>query len=729
MARVNIWDSDFISGELSPRMLARVDLKKYESGLNTCLNFIVQLQGGICKRSGTVFVNPVKTQADLTWLIPFTIEGGTAYVIEMGNLYFRFYTQHGLLVDGSNVPVEVVSPYTTAEIQQVDFCQSADTMFLVHPNHPPQMLQRTSTTSFVLTPFNFQDGPYMNQNQIQTAFLEHSGFTLYDYYDPITSIHFQRYNLTGTITASGTTDGTTPFAPFVSTDVGRWIRILQGDAWGAAQITSVTSSTVVQATVFDPVPFGDSGDVKITIGANTYAEYTIYPTFVWRMGSWSDTTLYPSTVNFHQGRLCFANTPTEPEGFWTSESGIFNLFSPTEADTTVIDSDGIGYTIASNQLNSVQWMLSSQALLLGTYGAEYAVLTAGTSTPLSPSNIAFQQQSAFGSKKVRPYLIGVSSIYVQRSGQKLREMTYDWSINGWRSIEISMLSEHLFRQGGGITQSAYQQEPGNIWWGVRADGTLIGMTYVKEQQIVGFHKHVIGGTFAGGQAVVESITCIPTPDGTQDQLWMVVKRTVDGNTVRYVEFMDVPFDASIMGKNTMNFVDCGIQNANFPLPLGSPASHITGLDHLKGQTVAICADGAVQPSKVVASDGSIDLQTAASVITVGLPFVAQMQTLPIPVQGDTGTGQGAVKRIDRIIFRIEDSLTFKTGKDFNNLAFIFFGTTTSLMDNSPALFTGDQPIFHNAGLGETLGQIAIQSDEPYPLTLLGMSPQLVVQPK
>lgn len=719
MARQNYWESDFISGELSPRLHARTDLQKYATGVSDLTNFIIQLQGGVSRRSGTIYTKPIKDQTVKGWLIPFTAQDSNAYVIEMGNAFFRYYTQQGQLISGT--PVETVTPYLTAELPFVDYAQSADTLFLVHPNHPPQFLQRTSPTSFTLSAFNYQDGPYLTQNQDSSKTLIHSGFTQYLYTDPVSGIGYYNYNGSGTITAAG-------FSPFVPSDVGRWIRILQGSFWGAVQITGYTSPTVVTGKVFNPVALGDSGAASVTIGTATYPPHTIYPTSAWRMGAWSNTTGWPSVVTFHQGRLCFASTTTEPQAFWASESGIFNLFSPTQNNVSVVDSNGIGYTISSNQLNSVQWMLSGQALMVGTYGSEYAVLTSSNATPLTPSNIAFQQQSTFGSKKVRPFLIGVSTLYVQRSGQKLREMTYDWSINGWRSTEVSMLSEHLFREGGGIVQACYQQEPNNIWWGCRADGTLVGMTYVKEQNILGFHKHVIGGTFAGGQAIVESVCCIPTPDGTQDQLWMIVKRTINGATARYVEYMDIPFDSTIAGKNTMNFVDAGIQSVGFPTPLGSPVTHITGLNHLVGQNVTICGDGSVQPSKIVANDGSIDLQSAASLLTIGLPYTSQLQTLPLPVQGDFGTGQGITKRIDRVVFRILDTLTFKSGKDYNNLASLPFATTTSPMDASPPLFTGDKAVYHPASY-DTLGQFCIQADLPYPCNILGMSPQLVVQPK
>lgn len=721
MSRQNYWESDFITGEVSPRLKARVDLQKYSSGVQTLTNFIVQLTGGVYRRSGTIYANGVKNQANNSWLLPFIIQAGTAYVLEFGNTYIRFYTNQGLLVDSTPAPVEVTTPYLTADLPNIDFTQIGDILFLVCKGYPPMQLARLTPTSFSLTNFNYEDGPYMTQNADQTHFLEHSGFTQYNYTDPLSLIVYNLYNGTGTITATG-------FAPFVSTDVGRWIRILQGNFWGAAQITAVTSSTVVQATAFNAAPFGDSGHYGITIGSTSYAMNTVYPTYVWRMGSWSNTTGWPSVVASHQGRLAFANTPTEPTAVWLSQSGVYNVFSPTESDVSVVDSDGIGYTIASNQLNAVEWMYSGQALMVGTFGSEFAAQASSAATPITPSNVSFLQQSAFGSAKIRPFLIGVSGIYVQRSKRKVREQTYDWSINGWRSIEISMLSEHLFREGGGIVQASYQQEPNNIWWGCRADGVLIGMTYIKEQSILGFHKHVIGGSFNGGPAVVESICVIPTPDGSQDQLWMIVKRTVDGNTVRYVEYMDVPFDSSVAGQNSMNFVDSGLQTPGFPTPLGSPVTVVSNLDHLVGQEVAICADGGVLPNEIVASDGTVTLPNPVSLATIGLPYVSQLKTLSLPIKGDFGTGQGVVKRIDRLIFRVVDSMTFKFGPNFGNLNELILQETDLSMDSPPPLQSDDLDVEFPSDYDKD-AFICIQADKPYPCNIIGMSPQLVDQPK
>ena len=344
------------------------------------------------------------------------------------------------------------------------------------------------------------------------------------------------------------------------------------------------------------------------------------------------------------------------------------------------------------------------------------------SAPLTPTNIAFQQQTSFGAAKVRPFLIGTSIIYVQRSTQKLREQTYDWSIDGYVSTEISLLSEHLIREGGGIIQAAFQQEPDSVWWGVRADGCLIGMTYMKDQKIVGFHRHVIGGSYQGGQAKVLSICTIPHPDGTQDQLWMVVQRTINGVTALYVEYMDKPFNPeSPTDISEMNFVDCSFAYS------GTPITHVTGLNPLIGQTVAICGDGIEQPTRVVANDGTIDLQSAASLLFIGLPYTSQGQSLMVTAQGDAGTSQGKIKRIDRIYIRVLNSMTFKIGPDYSHLTQKVFTNTSSLMDTAVPLVTDDVEVYHGANY-DRKAQFVFMQDKPYPLNILAFVPQLVIAP-
>lgn len=700
MARQNTIQGSFSSGELSPKLFGRVDLDRYTSGVADLTNFIILPQGGVYRRNGTIFASEVKTSANQSWLFPFEVSDLAAYILEMGNLYARFYVNGGQLLSGMT-PVELVTPYAYTDLPLLDFTQSADTMFLVHPNIKPKLLTRTSVSSFALTDFNYQDGPYMtlNTDPSKTMKMVSQPPNTTDAPDP---------SQTGTFYYGATTVSATGHTPFASTDVGRWIRLRYKNCWAAMQITGFTSNVLVSVNVVQFMPSSSALDGKDLQD--------------WRLGSWSNTTGWPSTVTFHEGRLAFGCTATEPDGFWESQSDLYNIFSPTESDVSVIDSDGIGYTIASNKVNAIQWLISARTLLLGTLGSEWAIRSTSTSTPITPTNICVQQQSSFGSKKVKPYQIGVATISVQKTGRKLREQVYDFSNDSFISSDISLLSEHLFRKGGGIVQACYQQEPDSVWWGVRADGTLIGMTYLKDQKIVGFHKHIIGGSFNGGQAVVESCAVIPHPDGSQDQLWLIVKRTIGGQTKRYVEYMDKPFQPEDdVSKTDMNFVDCNITYS------GSATKTINGINHLAGEVVSVLGDETARPDGTVSGGGQILLQDAASLVRVGYGYISNLQTMPVNVAGEAGTAQGKLKRIDRLFMRFYQSIGCVVGPTETSLKNLIFVTTSGAMDISPPLYSGIKDIYvpdqHNYD-----GVIIVRQTQPYPLTILALMPQLVVSP-
>lgn len=696
MSRVNLIQGSFSAGEVSPKLHGRMDLDKFASGLAECTNLILQPQGGIYRRSGTVYVAEVKDSTKDVVLIPFYANNSLAYVVEAGPNYFRFFTQHGQLLDDGGDPVEMVTPYTESELRSLDYAQSADTLFIVHPNHAPVYMKRETAMSFSLSDFDFQDGPYMNANLDSGWYINNSAAPDAcqppDASSPATPEYF-----CGTVTLSVTGPDL-----FAATDIGRWVRFRYLACWGAAKITGFTDPAHVTASIPSYMAVNFSGQ----------------NTSDWRLGSWSDTTGWPSCVTFNDGRIFFGNTPNETQGVWFSKSGVFNVFSPTHNNVNVTDDNGGSYTVSGNLRNDIKYLLSAQSLMVGTSTADWAVNNFNQSSPISPTNIAFKQYSTYGSAKVRPFIVGTSIIYVQKSGQKLREQTYDWSGQTFQSVEISILSEHLIREGGGIVQATFQQEPDSCWWGCRKDGVLVGMTYMKDQKIVGFHKHIIGGT----NAQVKSVCSIPHPDGTQDELWLIVKRRINNVDVQYVEYMDKPFLPS--GENDqslMNFVDCGLKYDD------APETHITGLLPLTGETVAICGDGNELPPEIVSNSGTIDLQQEVSLAYIGLPYQSKGQMLPTPVQGDAGSAQGKFKRIDRIIFRVLHSKGFKSGPDYDHLRNIVLLTTANNMTSAVPLTTGDVEIYSPSGY-DKLCQFVFVQDKPYPLNILCATAQMQVTP-
>ncbi len=603
MPKVSPIITNFGGGEFGPLVYGRVDSDRYRTGLAVCKNYVSTLQGALDRRPGTAFVARVKNQIRKPRLIPFEYSTTQAYVIEMGVSNFRFYKDNGLVtltplnisgatnagtvtitcsghgysngdkvvisgivgmtelnsrefvvtnsipasntfqlldIDGTT-PVdssayyayvsggtvakvyEVAHSYSFSEFFDVKYTQSADVLYLTHPSHPPRKLSRTAHTAWTLTDIDFLDGPYLATNTTSTT-LTPSAFA------PGTGV---------TLTASAVT-GINGDTGFQTTDVGRLIRIKQGSTWGYVKITGRTSTTVVTVTVLSTL-------------TDTTAKAT------WRLGVWSATTGYPSCVVFFEDRLFFAGVTDSPQRLDGSCSGDYENFAPTSTAEVIANNNAVGFALNSNDVNAIRWMTSDEkGLLVGTLGGEWTVKPSSQNEALSPTNISAKKATSYGSADIQPVQSGKSTIFVQRSGRKLRDMSYFYDVDGFRASDLNVLSHHI--TGEGITQLAYMKEPQTIVWAVREDGVLLSMTYERDIESfkVGWSRHILGGTSdsKGTHALVESIAVIPSADGLRDELWMVVKRYVDGVERWHVEYLTNFFEETD-DQNDGYFVDGG----------------------------------------------------------------------------------------------------------------------------------------------------------------------------
>jgi hypothetical protein len=664
MARVAVQLTNFTGGELSPRLDGRNDLTKYSSGCKTLENMIVYPHGSAARRPGTQFVAEVKDSTKKTRLVPFEFSTTQTYMLEFGNQYIRFYKDNGVILSGGS-PYEIVSPYLEAELFEIKYAQSADVMYICHPNHAVRKLSRTGHTAWTLTEVEFTNGPYLDDNVTAVTF------------------HLSAHTVgTGrTLTASTAT--------FASTDVGRLVRFRDG----YGEITAFTSTTEVTITIIE-----DMGSSSSSTD--------------WSLGAFSDTTGYPSCVTFFEQRLVFAGTKSQPQTLFFSKSGDYENMDENRGGT-VADDDAIIYTIASNQVNAIRFMTSTRTLIVGTAGGEFTVSGGGTDSAITPTNILIKKQSNHGSANLDAIAVGNATLFLQRAKRKIRELAYNFDVDGYLAPDMTILAEHISETG--ITQMAYQQEPNQIIWCVRTDGQLIALTYQREQQVVAWHRHIFGGSFSTGNAVCESVAALPT-DNDEYQLWVIIKRTINGTTKRYVEYLHA-FDFDETDNTDFNFLDSQLVYS------GSPVTSISGLSHLEGQTVAILADGATHPRKVVSS-GSISLDRSASKVKVGLPYTSLLQTMRLDAGSQDGTSQGKTKRIFDITLRIYESIGIEVGPDLNNMERIPFRSSATLMDQAIPVFTGDKEIEFR-GNYETDGYVYVRQDQPLPLTILSLYPRLV----
>jgi hypothetical protein len=720
MPAANAAQTNWTSGELSPRLYGRADIEQYGNGARSLLNFTVLPQGGITRRVGSYFVDETKDSSKASRLVRFVFSTVQAYVLELGDLYFRVYRNHARVA-----ATEVVTPWTEAQAPQVNFVQSADVLFAVHPLYRPRRITRTSDTAWTLTDFTTINGPW------------------------------QETNLgTVTMTASGTTGAitvTASSATFAATDVGRLVGIAgqaagynpagvyavgavvygtvsgvnrlyrcivagtassglnsggEGDyigdgtaawryvgrgtrAWGYATITGFTSTTQVSASVVDSIP------------ATT-------ATREWRLGAWSDTTGWPSAVAFHQERMVFARGQT----IWMSRTGDFTDFTPTFDDGEVVATMAITLTIADDEVQDVRWMVSHpRGLVVGTASAEFLVGQASNNEPLGPANVRAVRQSDRGSvASLQPARSAGAVMFVQKAGLKLRELVYDFQADALVTPDLTILAEHITSPG--IKDLAYAEEPDGQLWAARNDGAALSLTYERDQRVRAWSRHALGG---GG--AVESVASIPNPEGTADEIYLLVRRTISGATKRYVEFIEAPFRPLIDGQASMYFVDCGLSYA------GVATSTVTGLGHLEGETVQVVADGSVRVPQVVTGGAVAITGPAATRVHVGYGYESRMVTMAVDAGGGKGPAQGQAKRIHEVILRLVDSVGGKVGYEGQEER-IEYRRPVDAMDTAVPLFTGDK-LVRPAGGPDRDGIVSIVCDQPLPLTVTMMIRGLV----
>jgi hypothetical protein len=571
MAKASPAVLSFSSGELAPLFNARVDLEEYASGCRILENMIPLIEGPAMRRGGTRFVREVKDSTDRCGFLRFQFNVEQAYVLEIGDQYMRFYTDHGIVMNGTN-PLELATPWTAADLFDTDgnfllrAVQSGDVLYITHidGDYQPQKLTRSGALSWSIAAFLGEGGPFQDIDPDQTTTIFSSGntgsvtltassaiFTANhigalilieqkkdddtEQWEPAKAVsantvrrvdnrNYQAVNTasTGTITPTHTVG-----AVYDGDSGVQWTFLDAGYGW--AKITGVGSSgATATATVLSRLPNGCVGSGE----ASTR----------WAFGAWSTAEGWPTHVTFFRERLTFARATTRE--VWMSVAGDFENFADRDDGGEVVADSSISIVVASDQVNRIEWLAPADVLLVGTAGAEFAVHEITTSEPLGPGNVRADHNSSYGSRSVRPVRVGDAVLYVQKSGRKLRDLGYTIEKERYVSANLNVTSRHLLPKGKAITGLAYQQEPHSVVWALRSDGLLMGATINANQRRFGWHRHVIGGAFGSGDAVVEAIEVMPNPDADADELWLIVKRTVNGSTKRYVEYLEPEWDSS-----------------------------------------------------------------------------------------------------------------------------------------------------------------------------------------
>lgn len=644
----------------------------------------------------------------------FTVAGKTTNTFQLSGVNSSAFTTYSSAGTAGKI-VEVTTTYSVTEIFEINHVQSADVVFLAHKSHEPAKLTRATETSFTLADIAFIDGPYLDENITTTTITSNAN--------------------TGTVTLTASAD------LFVSGHVGALFQFRERveighEAWAASTAYAQNDLVHFEGNLYKKTDAGSdasgtqppvhlegtetygiidwqyqhsgTGFVKVTAVTNATTatavvqtdNFLVLPavatdgTTQWSEGSFSTKNGFPRAVAFYEERLYFAGTTEQPQTIFGSVTGDFENHTPGTDDDS-----SINVTIASDQVNVIKHMLPGRFLQIMTTSSEFTLSGAGL-TAVTPTNVNVLRETTFGSGGVRPLRAGASTIMVQKGGEKVKEVTFSLETDGLVGRDLTVLGEHLAR--GGLTDMIWQQEPELVLWFVRADGVLIGLSYDPANNTIGWHQHPLGGT-----AVVESITAIPS--GSEDQVYLSVKRTINSATVRHIVFIKtLSFDTI----DDAFFVDSGFTYS------GSATATITGMHHLEGQTVQILADGATHADKTV-SGGSITLDRTASKVHVGFSYDSLVKTLRMEAGAEDGIAQGKIKRIHGVTVRFLETVGAELGPNINKLDRLPFRDSSMSMDDAVPLFSGDKEIFFPSGY-ENDAQVVVRQNQPLPMTILAI---------
>lgn len=711
MPRVTYVQTNFTAGELSPRMLGRVDIARYQNGAKRIENGIPVIHGGVIRAWGSRFVAPTKDSgAKRSRLIPYVFNRDQAYMLEFGDLYVRVWSLAGVML------TELVTPYTEDMLFDVAYVQGADTMFLAHQSIPIYRLRRVTNAEWTLSEAPFVTVPFAENGHKpavsitlsdatagtgRTATASASVWLAADVGREIwygtgvavitartsgtvatvtvrtgfgsTAIPSGQWKLTGSPQTTCTPSKKDPIGDTVTLtlsaagwrtteDVNKWVRINRG----IVQITSIGSATVATGII--------KSALDATIGA-------IANSWTLEGAVWNAADGYPGAVTLHEQRLVCGGSPEYPQTIWMSRTGESLNF---ELGTK--DDDAMSFTVSSDQINPIEHLGQVRTLIALTYGGEFT-LTGGVEKAITPTNIQVKNQSTYGCSKVRPCRIGNELYFVQRANRKIRAMAYRYDTDAYGSPDVSVLSEHLTESG--IVDMTYQQEPESILWLARDDGALASVTVDRDQDVVGWARHITDGEY-------ESVATVPNADG--EEVWMVVKRTVDGADVRYIERM-----------STSLYTHCAITDEDI-----DGKAVWDGLDHLEGKSVDVVADGVVMPRQVVES-GQVILPRTANTVEIGLPYTTTIETLRPEVGSPSGASQGNSMSIREVTLRFLDTIGCRVDGDV--IAFRRFGT--NVLDRAIEPFTGDYRL-EKLGWAKdaSMAELLIEQDQPLPFHLL-----------
>ena len=733
----------FNAGELTEFMDPRVDVAKYAKGCRQVENFEIFPFGTAISRPGTKHGGEAKHDDRKCRVIPFSFSPTVNFDIEVGHEYFRFWNDETQVQSGGSA-LEVVSTYQESELFQMQFEQVQDVVYITHPDHPLRKLIRLADDNWTLSTVGWSDEfnyPPMAAKNISATTITPSattgtGVTLTasdnlftaDMVGEFLTIEHSRDDASVVYESSSAGQSAAIYV------LGDWVFQTLGAStdytvvleesdsasgpWttkrGAYDIKGDENNTLVTGTEQSPKYFRinvtsrTAGTARATIevadprvrglakitGYSSATSVTIDiiedlhstdATTEWAEEFFSKKRGYARAICIHRNRLCLGSTDV----FLSQPGNYENFRTRNDADSAFLA------PVRRSGSPLIQWLEDLRELRVGTTQAEAVIIPENDNEVFSYSNYRVRWDSNYGSKHLRAESINGTAIFLQLQGRTLRFQMLTGIEEYYDANTLTILADHIL--GEGVVQSAYQRQRYPTYHGVREDGQLATLLYDETQNIQAWYRSKTDGE-------IESISVTPRPD-EEDHVTYVVKRTVNGVTKRHIEFRANGQYRAMQDSDTENlwFVDDGI------MVTGSDMTSVSGLDHLEGETVAILADGAAMPERVV-SGGSIDLDYAADKVIVGRPYDMLLTPMFLESQGV----MGQAKNISGAIVRLWRSGRAEVRVD-GEQQWTRMSDPPEFLDTAPTLYTGDTDKLHLTTDWSRNSTVEIKGRSPLPL--------------
>lgn len=725
MGSASLIRSSFLGGEIGPKSYGRIDLPQYNHCHELLKNVIPLPQGAATRRPGFGFIGITFDGENLpAATYKFVFSETESYLVEISSdddleeSYIRVLDADAPFTALEAVPLLAnTSPiYIPSEsLPFLQYAQSADVVWFTHPSTPPFMLIRYLDLGSIA--FKIENVIWntfiIAQNQAGNAFqAEAQPFRDAN----IEDIEFTPSGTTGAITVAAATSAASPVYMFHPDMVGAWFKITQtslGQRYtGSFRVTAMSGVpdingfySVVAADVIDTIK-------------NTTSDAD------WEESSWNDYRGYPRAVSLFEGRVYFGGNSSEPDRGWASESAnVFKLdarsFSNGAGFPAQAADSPYSFTPNAGVVSEINWLSAGKTLLAGTRGREYVLSGPDQTLSMGPTNISMTPETAHGSRYSQAERVAYAVMFLQTSGKKLRELVFDFNSDSYQGTDIGLHAHHLLDKV--IVKIAWQEQPNGILWCMSEDGELISVTRERQQGIVAWARHELGGT----NAVLKDLVVIPTGAGL-NRLFISVEREVDGATMRTLEYQ--PEQISGEDELTPGFASC--LDSFVAAGQLSATDTWSGFDHLIGETVRVvgsvesdASEPNIEGDFVVNSSGEIVLNREVKFIMAGLPFNSKIKTLKQEGGSAIGTAQGDMKRTHKLILRLYNSFGLTYGSNDSNQKAINFWS-----DDRPELvqlFTGDKFLDFPNGWDRD-GQVQLESSSPFPFTVNFIVQKMVV---